>query len=163
MGAATAGRHACCHLCLPHPRAIFPPPQLGGGPREADEERERLKDLIATIVDWDQVKHGNSQAIEKAQALILQAFPDRPPRLLDPFMGGGATGLKALCPGCEPHAVEWAEQIKQFMTQTAERGTVAELSAGASAQLVVSFVYHDAGDLFFHRSVPRLNWEGETE
>jgi hypothetical protein len=24
------------------------------------EERERLEDLIATIVDWDQVKDGNS-------------------------------------------------------------------------------------------------------
>jgi hypothetical protein len=145
---------------IPAPSSL---PSNFGGPRGADEERERLKDLIATIVDWDQVKYGNSPAIEKAQALIRQAFPDRPPRLLDPFMGGGATGLEALRLGCETHAVEWAEQIKQFMTQSAERGTVAELSAGASVQLVVFFVYRDAGDLFFHRSVPRLNWEGETE
>jgi hypothetical protein len=27
---------------------------------DSDEERERLEDLIATIVDWDQVKDGNS-------------------------------------------------------------------------------------------------------
>ena len=73
---------------------------------DTDEERERLEDLIATIVDWDQVKHGNSPAIEKAQDLIRQAFPDGPPRLLDPFMGGGATGLEALRLGCETHAVE---------------------------------------------------------
>jgi putative DNA methylase len=73
---------------------------------DTDEERERLEELIATIVDWDQVKHGNSPAIEKAQDLIRQAFPDGPPRLLDPFMGGGATGLEALRLGCETHAVE---------------------------------------------------------
>jgi putative DNA methylase len=73
---------------------------------DTDEERERLERLIATIVDWDQVKDGNSEAIKQAQELIKQAFPDRPPRLLDPFMGGGATGLEALRLGCETHALE---------------------------------------------------------
>jgi putative DNA methylase len=73
---------------------------------DSDEEREKLEDLIATIVDWDQVKHGNSSKIEEAQDLVRQAFPDGPPRLLDPFMGGGATGLEALRLGCETHAVE---------------------------------------------------------
>jgi len=73
---------------------------------DTDEERQRLEDLIATIVDWDQVKDGNSPKIEEAKNLIRQAFPDRPPRLLDPFMGGGSTGLEALRLGCETHAVE---------------------------------------------------------
>jgi len=73
---------------------------------ETDEEREELEKLIATIVDWDQVKGGNSPAIERAKELIRQAFPGRPPRLLDPFMGGGATGLEALRLGCETHALE---------------------------------------------------------
>jgi putative DNA methylase len=73
---------------------------------DTDEEREKLEDLIATIVDWDQVKDGNSPAIEKARALIREAFPGGPPKLLDPFMGGGATGLEALRLGCEAHAVE---------------------------------------------------------
>jgi adenine-specific DNA methylase len=73
---------------------------------DSDEERERLEKLIATIVDWDQVKHGNSEAILKAREIIRHVFPDRPPRLLDPFMGGGATGLEALRLGCETHAVE---------------------------------------------------------
>ena len=73
---------------------------------EDDAEREKLEELIKVIVDWDQVKDGNSEAIEKARELIRRAFPDRPPRLLDPFMGGGATGLEALRLGCETHAVE---------------------------------------------------------
>jgi len=87
--------------------SLIPAPDPSTGLRAGtDEERERLEDLIATIVDWDQVKDGSSLAIEKAQDLIRQAFPDGPPRLLDPFMGGGATGLEALRLGCETHAVE---------------------------------------------------------
>ncbi|GIK37582.1 MAG: DNA methylase [Chloroflexota bacterium] len=76
-------------------------------PAPTDEtERKRLESLIETIVDWDQVKDGNSEAVEEARRLIQQAFPGGPPRLLDPFMGGGATGLEALRLGCETHAVE---------------------------------------------------------
>jgi putative DNA methylase len=73
---------------------------------DSDEKRQKLEDLIATIVDWDQVKDGNSAKIREAQDFIWQAFPDRPPHLLDPFMGGGSTGLEALHLGCETHAVE---------------------------------------------------------
>jgi putative DNA methylase len=73
---------------------------------DTDEERERLEDLIATIVDWDQVKDGNSAKVLEARQKVLDAFDGRPPRLLDPFMGGGATGLEALRLGCETHAVE---------------------------------------------------------
>jgi adenine-specific DNA methylase len=73
---------------------------------EDDAEREKLEELIRVIVDWDQVKDGNSPKIEEARELIRRAYLDQPPRLLDPFMGGGATGLEALRLGCETHAVE---------------------------------------------------------
>lgn len=73
---------------------------------ETEKERKELENLIKIIVDWDQVKHGNSEAILQARRLIAEAYPDGPPRLLDPFMGGGATGLEALRLGCETHAVE---------------------------------------------------------
>lgn len=73
---------------------------------ETDEKREELEKLIATIVYWDQVKNGNSPKILEARQKVLDAFDGRPPRLLDPFMGGGATGLEALRLGCETHAVE---------------------------------------------------------
>jgi putative DNA methylase len=73
---------------------------------DTEEERERLEDLVVTIVDWDQVTDGNSAKIRESQDFIRQAFPDGLPRLLDPFMGGGGTGLKALRLGCETHAVE---------------------------------------------------------
>jgi hypothetical protein len=33
-----------------------------------------LEDVISNIVDWDQVKDGNSARVEEAKALIRQAF-----------------------------------------------------------------------------------------
>jgi adenine-specific DNA methylase len=69
-------------------------------------ERERLEKLIATIVDWDQVKHGNSAAIEEARRIIREQWGDETPRVLDMFAGGGSIPLEALRLGCEAHALE---------------------------------------------------------
>ncbi len=69
-------------------------------------ERAYLHDLITRMVDWDAVKDGNSAAIEEARALIKKCYPDAPPKVLDPFMGGGSTGFEALRLGCDAHGVE---------------------------------------------------------
>ena len=71
-----------------------------------EEERKYLHDLIADIVDWDSVKNGNSKRVIEARDRIRENFPDGPPKVLDPFMGGGSTGLEALRLGCEAHGVE---------------------------------------------------------
>jgi adenine-specific DNA methylase len=71
-----------------------------------EAERERLERLIATIVDWDQVKHGNSAAIEEARRIIREQWGDETPRVLDMFAGGGSIPLEALRLGCEAHALE---------------------------------------------------------
>jgi adenine-specific DNA methylase len=83
-----------------------------------EQEREYLHRLIGGtfnpqtksweggIVDWDSVKNGNSAVIEEAKALIRKYYPDAPPKVLDPFMGGGSTGLEALRLGAEAHGVE---------------------------------------------------------
>jgi len=85
---------------------------------ETDEEREYLHRLIGGtynpqtgkwqggICDWDNVKNGNAPLIEEARKLIAEQYPDGPPKVLDPFMGGGSTGLEALRLGCEAHGVE---------------------------------------------------------
>ena len=71
-----------------------------------DAERDYLHELIADIVDWDSVKNGNSKRVIEARDLIQNYHPDGPPKVLDPFMGGGSTGLEALRLGCEAHGVE---------------------------------------------------------
>lgn len=69
-------------------------------------ERERLEELITTMVDWDQVKDGNSAAIEEARRIIHEQWGNETPRVLDMFAGGGAIPLEALRLGCEAHALE---------------------------------------------------------
>jgi adenine-specific DNA methylase len=71
-----------------------------------EKEREYLHNLIAEIVNWDAVKDGNNARILEARKLIRKYYPDSPPKVLDPFMGGGSTGLEALRLGCEAHGVE---------------------------------------------------------
>lgn len=45
--------------------------------------------------------------IEKAQKEILNSNGDRPPKVLDPFAGGGAIPLEALRLGCETYAGDY--------------------------------------------------------
>jgi len=71
-----------------------------------DAERAYLHALIGDIVNWDAVKNGNNARVEEARALIRKHYPDGPPKVLDPFMGGGSTGLEALRLGAEAHGVE---------------------------------------------------------
>lgn len=71
-----------------------------------EKEREYLHSLIADIVNWDSVKDGNNARVLEARELIRKYYPDVPPKVLDPFMGGGSTGLEALRLGAEAHGVE---------------------------------------------------------
>src|SRR5690606_1802948 len=71
-----------------------------------EKEREYLHKLIGDIVNWDSVKDGNNARIEEARSLIRKHYPDASPKVLDPFMGGGSTGLEALRLGAETYGVE---------------------------------------------------------
>lgn len=70
------------------------------------EEREYLRDLIKRITPWEAVKNGNSADIDEARQLILKQY-GRPPRVLDPFAGGGSIPLEALRLGCETYASDY--------------------------------------------------------
>ncbi len=70
------------------------------------QQREYLLDLIKRITPWEAVKDGNSEAIEEARQLIQQQY-GRPPRVLDPFSGGGSIPLEALRLGCETYANDY--------------------------------------------------------
>jgi putative DNA methylase len=70
------------------------------------EEREELLDLIKRITPWEAVKDGNSADIKRATELILKQY-GQPPRVLDPFAGGGSIPLEALRLGCETYASDY--------------------------------------------------------
>ncbi len=86
---------------------------------ETDDERDELLKEVADLASWDAVRkpdqvvrpreQGGSgltgaQLLERARKRILDCNGGRPPRLLDPFAGGGAIPLEALRLGCEVEA-----------------------------------------------------------
>jgi adenine-specific DNA methylase len=69
-------------------------------------DTEENYQLVKRIVPWEAVKDGNSKDILEARRRVLEASGGTPPRVLDPFAGGGAIPLEALRLGCEAHALD---------------------------------------------------------
>jgi putative DNA methylase len=69
-------------------------------------DTEENYQLVKRIVPWEAVKDGNSKDILEARRRVLEAGGGTPPRVLDPFAGGGAIPLEALRLGCETHALD---------------------------------------------------------
>jgi adenine-specific DNA methylase len=70
------------------------------------QERAELQELIKRITPWEAVKDGNSAAVKEARRRVLEQY-GRPPRVLDPFAGGGSIPLEALRLGCETYATDY--------------------------------------------------------
>jgi len=68
------------------------------------EEWEKKRQFIAELSKWENSL--NMAIIEKARKDILKAN-GKPPRVLDPFAGGGAIPLETLRLGCETYAGEY--------------------------------------------------------
>ena len=86
---------------------------------ETDAEREELLREVADLASWDAVRHPDrvvrtkddggsgltgTELLERARRRILDCNGGRPPKLLDPFAGGGAIPLEGLRLGCEVEA-----------------------------------------------------------
>lgn len=69
------------------------------------ETQDELQEKHKFIIDFAKWENSVSQGlIEKARNDILAAFHGNPPRVLDPFAGGGSIPLEALTLGCETYA-----------------------------------------------------------
>lgn len=62
-------------------------------------ERDRLHKLIERLVDWDNIR--DEKLLAEAYAEILKSTNGNPPRILDPFAGGGSIPLEAQRLGLE--------------------------------------------------------------
>ena len=84
-----------------------------------DAEREALLTEVADLASWDAVRHPENvvrqkadggtgftgtMLLERARRRILDCNDGKPPKLLDPFAGGGAIPLEGLRLGCEVEA-----------------------------------------------------------
>jgi len=67
-------------------------------------EKQEIHELIKEISPWNIVKEGLSPAILKAQHLLREKWKKTPPKVIDPFSGGGSIPLEALRLGCETYA-----------------------------------------------------------
>ena len=74
---------------------------LTPAPQDTDEWN-RKRDFIITLSKWENSL--NSHLIEKARKEILEANGGVPPKVLDPFGGGGSIPLEALRLGCETYS-----------------------------------------------------------
>ena len=72
---------------------------------ENHQEVERKKKFIVQLSEWENSL--SQELIKKAREEILEANGGKPPRVLDPFSGGGSIPLEALRLGCEVHATEY--------------------------------------------------------
>jgi len=78
--------------------ALIPAPK-----NETDWEKK--KQFIINLCKWE--NSNNRHLIEKARKDILEANGGKPPKVLDPFAGGGSIPLEALRLGCETYAGEY--------------------------------------------------------
>jgi len=70
------------------------------------DEREKINELIRKIIPWEAIKEGNNESIERAREIVLNQY-EEPPRVLDPFAGGGSIPLEAIRFGCETYAFDY--------------------------------------------------------
>jgi len=73
-------------------------------PTEAAQqvERERLHKIIERLVIWENI--GDKKLLALARQEILNSTNGEPPRIVDPFAGGGSIPLEAQRLGLEAHA-----------------------------------------------------------
>jgi len=69
------------------------------------EEWEKKKRFIIELSKWENSL--NPHIIERARRDILEVNGGKPPRILDPFAGGGSIPLEALRLGYEAHVIEY--------------------------------------------------------
>ncbi len=75
--------------------------QRKSGQKDEDLRRELLK-FIGDFANWD--LSTKRTYIEVSRGLVKAAYDEEPPRVVDPFAGGGSIPLEALRLGCEAFA-----------------------------------------------------------
>ncbi|MCP5495455.1 MAG: DUF1156 domain-containing protein [Leptospiraceae bacterium] len=68
------------------------------------EQRKELCNMITKITKW---KTENNPELEIFKSLILKTYNGVPPKLIDPFSGGGSIPLEAMRLGCEVTANDY--------------------------------------------------------
>lgn len=71
---------------------------------QSEEDRKKTSDFVIELSEWR--NNSNQSLLNKAREDILNANSGVPPKVLDPFSGGGSIPLEALRLGCETYATD---------------------------------------------------------
>ncbi len=74
---------------------------------DSPRRRHEWLQLIEALTPFEAVQDAKNPNLQKARALVREAYGGRAPRVLDPFAGGGSIPLEALRLGCEVHALDY--------------------------------------------------------
>lgn len=77
---------------------------LTPAPKDA-EEWQKKRDFIVQLSQWE--NSNNQSLLERARREILEANGGVPPKVLDPFSGGGSYPLEAMRLGCDSYANDY--------------------------------------------------------
>jgi adenine-specific DNA methylase len=72
----------------------------------SSQERQEINQLLKDFSPWNAVKEGLSPVIRQAQQILREKWDKTPPKVIDPFSGGGSIPLEALRLGCETYACD---------------------------------------------------------
>ncbi len=89
------------------------------------QEQQRIENLIRNLAPWNILNDEENPVLTQSQSEILKQWKQIPPKILDPFSGGGSIPLEALRLGCETYAsdinpiavligkatLEWPQQL----------------------------------------------------
>lgn len=75
------------------------------GAPDSQSNSDKIKKFIIDLSKWE--NSSNYELFEKARKDILQKNGGKPPKVLDPFSGGGAIPLESLRLGCEVYANDY--------------------------------------------------------
>lgn len=67
------------------------------------EKRKEIFNLIRNFSSWEAVKESDNKDIKKAKELLKRQWADDPPKVLDPFAGGGSIPLESQRLGCKTY------------------------------------------------------------
>jgi putative DNA methylase len=120
------------------------------------DDRKSLYSLMGKISDWKSIENGNNNTVIEAKKLILSQWNSSPPKILDPFAGGGSIPLEALRLGCDVYAndlnpvaifiqkatIEWPHKFNEVRIQVDDTEKILQTHRAALPYLVKKWANH---------------------
>jgi putative DNA methylase len=72
-----------------------------------ENDKREISNILKKITSWDIVNKDNNYYLNRAKKLIEEQWENHPPRILDPFAGGGSIPIEAARLGCDTYSSDY--------------------------------------------------------